>query len=62
MVQRAHEARTYRVIIMSANITAEEHLARVERLSKELAQQGSKSPQPKTAAPAKPTRRRGASS
>jgi hypothetical protein len=61
MVQRDQEARTYGVIIMSANITAEEYLARVERLSKELAQHGTKRPQPKTAVPAKPTRRRGTS-
>jgi hypothetical protein len=55
MVQRAHEARTYPVTTMAAPITAEEYLARVERLSKELAQQGAERPQPNTPAPAKPT-------
>ncbi len=55
MVQRAHEARTYPVTTMAATITAEEYLARVERLSKELAQQGAERPQPNTPAPAKPT-------
>jgi hypothetical protein len=45
----------YRVIIMAATITAEEALARVERLSKELAQQGADRPQPTATAPAKPT-------
>lgn len=44
----------YRVITMSATITAEEALARVERLSKELAQQGTKRPQRTTAVPVKP--------
>ena len=39
---------------MAASITVEEELARVERLSKELAQQGTERPQPNTAAPAKP--------
>ena len=54
MVQRAHEARTYPVLTMAAPITAEEYLARVERLSKELAQQETERPQPNTAVPAKP--------
>ena len=40
---------------MAESITAEEALARVERLSKELAQQGAERPQPNAAAPAKPT-------
>jgi hypothetical protein len=39
---------------MAAPITAEEYLARVERLSKELAQQETERPQPNTAVPAKP--------
>jgi len=39
---------------MAASITVEEALARVERLSKELAQQGTERPQPDTAAPTKP--------
>jgi hypothetical protein len=39
---------------MAAPITAEEYLARVERLSKELAQQGAGRPQPNTAVPDKP--------
>lgn len=38
---------------MSATITAEEALARVERLSKELAQQGADHPQPAAKLPAK---------
>jgi hypothetical protein len=40
---------------MAAIITAEEYLARVERLSKELAQQGAERPKPKAASPAKAT-------
>jgi len=55
MIQRAREAWVYRVITMAATITPEEALARVERLSKELAQQGADRPQPTATAPAKPT-------
>lgn len=40
---------------MAASITVEEALARVERLSKELAQQGAERPQPNATVPAKPT-------
>jgi len=37
-----------------AEFTPEEALARVERLSKEIAQQAAERPQPTTTAPAKP--------
>ena len=46
------------VSTMAATITAEDYLARVERLSKELAKEGSGRPKPNTAVPAKPTKRR----
>jgi len=40
---------------MAESTTAEEALARVERLSKELAQLGTARPQPSATAPLKPT-------